>query len=160
MREAPYIDALNKELGLDITLPASGGIAFSLEGRNMLLQWVEATQVFVVYVEIGALGGWRNGTICRQLLAANFLFIETQGGTLSYNEATQMVGLNVQLPIHDLETNDFLAALNHCVLCAETWRSRLETMNREQEREVEAEQASIGAETAADEIPYTQFLRV
>ena len=94
MNATPYIEALGKETGMDITLSASGAAALSLGGRNLLIQWIEATHSFIVYVEVGALGGWRNGEICRLLLASNFLLADTQGGALSYNDATGMVGLN------------------------------------------------------------------
>ena len=80
MNATPYIEALSKETGMDITLSASGAAALSLGGRNLLIQWIEATHSFIVYVEVGALGGWRNGEICRLLLASNFLLADTQGG--------------------------------------------------------------------------------
>ena len=98
MNATPYIEALGKETGMDITLSASGAAALSLGGRNLLIQWIEATHSFIVYVEVGALGGWRNGEICRLLLASNFLLADTQGGALSYNDATGMVGLNFPIP--------------------------------------------------------------
>lgn len=66
MNATPYIEALGKETGMDITLSASGAAALSLGGRNLLIQWIEATHSFIVYVEVGALGGWRNGEICRR----------------------------------------------------------------------------------------------
>lgn len=160
MNALPYIDALNHELGLDIVLPPSGSVALALEGRNLLLQWVEKTQSFVVYVEIGSLAGWRNGTVCRQLLAANFLFAETLGGALSYNEATSMVGLNFAIPVYGLDTEAFLGALNHCIVFSETWKTRLDAMNKEQERAVEEEQSFLDEETQGEELPFTQLLRV
>ena len=108
MNATPYIEALGKETGMDITLSASGAAALSLGGRNLLIQWIEATHSFIVYVEVGALGGWRNGEICRLLLASNFLLADTQGGALSYNDATGMVGLNFPIPAYGLDTGDFL----------------------------------------------------
>ena len=58
MNATPYIEALGKETGMDITLSASGAAALLLEGRNLLIQWIEATHSFIVYVEVGALGCW------------------------------------------------------------------------------------------------------
>ena len=110
MNATPYIEALGKETGMDITLSASGAAALSLGGRNLLIQWIEATHSFIVYVEVGALGGWRNGEICRLLLASNFLLADTQGGALSYNDATGMVGLNFPIPAYGLDTGDFRSA--------------------------------------------------
>ena len=99
MNATPYIEALGKETGMDITLSISGAAALSIEGRNLLIQWIEATHSFIVYVEVGALGGWRNGEICRLLLPRTPL-ADTQGGALSYNDATGMVGLNFPIPAY------------------------------------------------------------
>ena len=52
MNATPYIEALGKETGMDITLSASGAAALSLGGRNLLIQWIEATHSFIVYVEL------------------------------------------------------------------------------------------------------------
>ncbi len=133
MNATPYIEALSKETGMDITLSASGAAALSLGGRNLLIQWIEATHSFIIYVEVGALGGWRNGEICRLLLASNFLLADTQGGALSYNDATGMVGLNFPIPAYGLDTGDFLKTVNNIVLFSETWKARLDAMNKEQE---------------------------
>ena len=64
MNATPYIEALGKETGMDITLSASGAAALSLGGRNLLIQWIEATHSFIVYVEVGALGGWKSAVCC------------------------------------------------------------------------------------------------
>ena len=148
MNATPYIEALGKETGMDITLSASGAAALSLGGRNLLIQWIEATHSFIVYVEVGALGGWRNGEICRLLLASNFLLADTQGGALSYNDATGMVGLN--FPI------------NNIVLFSETWKARLDAMNKEQEALTEQAQQAVleGGEAPEPSFTAGQFLRV
>ena len=95
MEANPYIDALGKAIGTELSLSASGSVGLSLGGRNLLIRWVEATRSFVLYAEVGALNGWRSGEVCRHLLIANFLPLETQGATLSHNDATGMVGLNI-----------------------------------------------------------------
>ncbi len=162
MNATPYIEALGKETGTDITLSASGAAALSLDGRNLLFQWIEATHSFVVYIEIGALGGWRNGEICRLLLASNFLLSDTMGGAFSYNDATGMVGLNFPIPVYGLDTGDFLNAVNNIILFSETWKIRLEAMNKEQEALVEQAQQEALEEAEPSEEPFTaaQFLRV
>ena len=143
MSATPYIEALSKETGMDITLSASGAATLSLGGRNLLIQWIEATNSFIVYVEVGALGGWRNGEICRLLLASNFLLADTQGGALSYNDATGMVGLNFPIPVYGLDTGDFLKAVNNVILFSETWKTRLDAMNKEQEELTEKAQQAV-----------------
>lgn len=162
MNATPYIEALSKETGIDIALSASGSATLSLEGRNLLIQWIEATHSFVVYIEIGALGGWRNGEICRLLLASNFLLADTQGGALSYNDATAMVGLNFPIPVYGLDTGDFLNAVNNIVLFSEAWKARLDAMNKEQEALVEQEQQAVleGGESPEPPLNAAQLLRV
>ena len=159
MNATPYIEALGKETGMDITLSISGAAALSIEGRNLLIQWIEATHSFIVYVEVGALGGWRNGEICRLLLASNFLLADTQGGALSYNDATGMVGLNFPIPAYGLDTGDFLKTVNNIVLFSET---RLDAMNKEQEALTEQAQQAVLEEAEAPEPSFAagQFLRV
>ena len=164
MSATPYIEALSKETGMDITLSASGAATLSLGGRNLLIQWIEATNSFIVYVEVGALGGWRNGEICRLLLASNFLLADTQGGALSYNDATGMVGLNFPIPAYGLDTGDFLKAVNNVILFSETWKTRLDAMNKEQEELTEKAQQAVldgGVGDAAEPaFSAAQFLRV
>ena len=162
MNATPYIEALGKETGVDITLSASGAAALSLGGRNLLIQWIEATHSFIVYVEVGALGGWRNGEICRLLLASNFLLVDTQGGALSYNDATGMVGLNFPIPTYGLDTGDFLKTVNNIVLFSETWKARLDAMNKEQEALTEQAQQAVleGGEAPEPSFTAGQFLRV
>ena len=158
MNATPYIEALGKETGMDITLSASGAAALSIEGRNLLIQWIEATHSFIVYVEVGALSGWRNGEICRLLLTSNFLLADTQGGALSYNDATGMVGLNFPIPTYGLATEDFL----NIVLFSETWKARLDAMNKEQEALTEQAQQAVldGGESPEPSFTAAQFLRV
>ena len=101
-----------KETGMDITLSASGGRRpFRSEGRNLLIQWIEATHSFIVYVEVGALGGWRNGEICRLLLASNFL--SRQARSL---QPPAWWGWNFPIPAYGLDTGDFLKTVNNIVL--------------------------------------------
>ena len=159
MNATPYIEALGKETGMDITLSASGAAALSLGGRNLLIQWIEATHSFIVYVEVGALGGWRNGEICRLLLASNFLLADTQGGALSYNDATGMVGLNFPIPTYGLDTGDFLKTVNNIVLFSETWKARLDAMNKEQEALTEQAQQAVLEGGEAPEPSFTPVRR-
>ena len=135
MNATPYIEALGKETGMDITLSASGAAALSLGGRNLLIQWIEAT---------------------------NFLLADTQGGALSYNDATGMVGLNFPIPAYGLDTGDFLKTVNNIVLFSETWKARLDAMNKEQEALTEQAQQAVleGGEAPEPSFTAGQFLRV
>ena len=137
MNATPYIEALGKETGMDITLSASGAAALSLGGRNLLIQWIEATH-------------------------SNFLLADTQGGALSYNDATGMVGLNFPIPAYGLDTGDFLKTVNNIVLFSETWKARLDAMNKEQEALTEQAQQAVleGGEAPEPSFTAGQFLRV
>lgn len=165
MEANPYIDALGKAIGTELSLSASGSVGLSLGGRNLLIRWVEATRSFVLYAEVGALNGWRSGEVCRRLLIANFLLMETQGATLSYNDATGMVGLNYPVPVYGLEADAFVRAVDNIVTLSEEWKTRLDALNRKQEEAVErAQEAILHAEEAPAETDFTAqsmpFLRV
>lgn len=144
----PYIEALNRETGLDIRLSSSGSAYLELEDRGILLQWLEAQNMFVIYVELGSLSGWRDEQVLRQLLSANFLFLQSGGGALSYDISANRVGLNYAVPVYGLSAEDFLRRLDAVVLLAEHWQEKLRDMAAEQEKL--ALQAMTGNEEAAD----------
>ena len=129
----PYIEALNKRTGLDIRLSSSGAARLDLEGRGILLQWLESLHQFTLYAEIGPMYGWRDGEVAKQLLAANFLFMQTQGGALSYDPFANMVGLNYAVPVYGLSPEEFVERVDAVVTLAEQWRERLRRMAAEQE---------------------------
>ena len=152
-----YIEALNRATGLELSLSASGAAELVLDGRGVLLQWLEERQMFVVYIELAPLSGWRDHEVLRQLMAANFLLLESGGGALSYDTAANMVGINYALPVYGLSPEDFVKKLDAMMLMAETWRERLNRMAAEQERA-----AVLAHETDGKEEPVnaTQMIRV
>lgn len=145
MHAEPYIHALSQATGMDVELPPTGTLAFSLGGRGLLLQWNEAVQSFVAYVEIGPLQGCRDGDVCRQLLSANFLLLETRGTALSYNEINQMVALNYTIPIYGLTPTDFIRVLGNLVTLADEWKERLAIILAEAEAEALRSAAELAA---------------
>ena len=146
----PYIEALNRQTGLDIRLSSSGAARLDLDGRGILLQWLENLQQFIVYAEIGPLYGWRDGDVMKQLLSANFLFMQTRGGALSYDPAANMVGLNYTIPVYGLLPEDFVKRLDVIVTLAAEWRERLHRMSAEQERLATRSSLSEGAVSSAE----------
>ncbi len=106
-----YLEVLSKELGLDIDFSASNSAAFDLDGNIVLLQWRAFDNSFVVYSEIGSLAGRNDEAVCRQLLSANFLLMETEGATLSYDMNANKVGINYVLPLQGLSSEEFLSRL-------------------------------------------------
>lgn len=129
-----YIEALNRETGLDIRLSDAGAAYLMLDGRGLLIQWLEAQQMFVIYAEVGPLAGWRDGEVLRRLLAANFLFMQTRGGALSYDASANMVGMNYALPVYGLSPEDFVKKLDAVLTLTEEWRDELRRLCAEQER--------------------------
>ena len=65
-----------------------------------------------------------------------------------------MVGLNFPIPTYGLDTGDFLKTVNNIVLFSETWKARLDAMNKEQQAVLEGGEAPEPSFTAG------QFLRV
>jgi hypothetical protein len=158
--EAPFFEALAKVLGIEP--PASKDMAFSRDGKGFLLSWQENSKSFLIYAEIGNLAGWRDGEVCRQLLAANFLLAETEGATLSLNVQDGSIGLNYILPAYGLETESFIRVVDNLARLSELWADRLLKMCKEQEDAVAAAQGRILAgESAVEEaIPPAMALRV
>ena len=158
----PYLEALNRETGLDIQLSASGGAHMMLDGKGMLLQWLEEQGMFIVYMELGTLSGWRDEEVLRQLLSANFLFLQTEGGALSYNPAANMVGMNYAIPVYGLTAEDFVRRLDAVILLAEQWEERLRLMGAEQERLAAQAMAQEEQNSSSEEGLYAamQMLRI
>lgn len=138
-----YLEVLSKELGIEINSSNSNAIAFNLDGNNVLLQWRELDNSFIVYSEIGNLVGWNDEAICRQLLSANFLLMETEGAALSYDMNANKVGINYVLPLYGLSPEEFLQKLNAVLVLAEKWHANLIAMQKEQEELAEKEDAEI-----------------
>ena len=88
-----FIDALGRELGIDIQLSPTGAAHFVIDGHGLLIQWTESRHAFVVYAEVGRLSGWRDGEVVKELMAANFLLLGSLGGAFSLDLSRSMVGL-------------------------------------------------------------------
>lgn len=140
-----YLEVLSKELGLDIDFSTSNSAAFNLDGNTVLLQWRAFDNSFVVYSELGSLAGWNDEAVCRQLLSANFLLMETEGATLSYDMNANKVGINYVLPLQGLSSEEFLQQLNAVLVLAEKWQENLRAMQKEQEDLALADNAEINA---------------
>lgn len=133
MLVTPFMKALSDVVGQEVDIDGEGGLAFSLEGGNLLLQWNEKSDSFVAYVEVGPLLGWNDAAVCRELLAANFLLLETQGAALSYDEVNNRVALNRNIPVQGLEPENFIQILNNLLDMADIWRKNLKAIMARQE---------------------------
>ena len=161
-QSVPYIEALNRETGLDIQLSASGGAQLMLEDRGVLLQWLEEQQMFIIYMELGPLSGWRDEEVLKQLLSANFLFLQTEGGSLSYNPSANMVGMNYAIPVYGLSAEEFVRRLDAIVLLAGQLMEKLRLMGAEQEKLAVQTMENRAEENMSDDALYAsmQMLRI
>lgn len=143
MSVTPYVKALSDIVGQEVNIDGEGGLAFSLESGNLLLQWNEETETFVAYAEVGPLLGWNDAAVCRELLCANFLLLETQGSALSYDAVNNMVALNRNIPVQGLEPEKFIAILNNLLALADIWRENLNTVMARQKEAEESNTARL-----------------
>lgn len=162
MSATAYMEALSNRIGEKVAL-SDGQAALALDGRGFLLRWDETAQRFMVHVELGPLAGWQDGGVCKLLLAANFLMLETDGGALSYNPASNMVGLNHPVETYGMDPQGFLDVINRILALAEGWRERLARMGQEKEHTVrKARQRFLHgdadpAEAIAEELPLSEM---
>ena len=138
-----FIDALGRELCIDIQLSPTGAAHFVIDGHGLLIQWTESRHAFVVYAEVGRLSGWRDGEVVKELMTANFLLLGSRGGAFSLDPSGSMVGLCYQIPVYGMTPEDFVKAIDGIVTQAGEWRGTLARMSAEQERLVAQEQSAI-----------------
>ena len=155
-QNSSFIDALGRELGIDIQLSPTGAAHFVIDGHGLLIQWTESRHAFVVYAEVGRLSGWRDGEVVKELMAANFLLLGSLGGAFSLDLSRSMVGLCYQISVYGMTPEDFVKAIDGIVTQAGEWRGTLARMSAEQERLVAQEQSAIepAAPAAADSEAY------
>ncbi len=149
-QHSSFLDALGRELGIEIEPSPAGSAQFVVDGHGILIQWAEARRAFVVYAEVGRLAGWRDGEVVKTLMAANFLLLGADGGTLSLDPSTGMVGLNYQIPVCGLTSEAFVRAIDGIVVEADEWRGTLARMCAEQEKIAAEHQSAALDESAAD----------
>lgn len=149
-QHSSYLDALGRELGIEIEPSPTGSAQFVVDGHGILIQWAEARRAFVVYAEVGRLSGWRDGEVVKTLMAANFLLLGADGGALSLDPSTGMVGLNHQLPVCGLTSEAFVRAIDGIVVQADEWRGTLARMCAEQEIIAAERQSAALDDSAAD----------
>jgi hypothetical protein len=145
-----FFKALSNLLEIEAPGEEDDELFFSRDGKTFALRWLPNLQCFAIYAEVGYLAGWRDGEVCRQLLAANFLLAETNGAALSLNTNNASVGLNWRLPAYGLEVEAFIDAVDQAAVQADVWFERLQAMCAEQEAIVESELDRLGQEDGDD----------
>lgn len=163
-QEKAYMEVLSRELGTELQVSSGGAVSFEQDGCMILLQWKEAENAFVVYAELGYLGGVNDEAVCRGLLSANFLLLESGGGALSYDSINNKVGFNYPLPVYGLSAEDFLQKLNAVLVMAGQWKNNFEKMKKEQEKlvldKIEADTGLDNAAEVSDLSAAMQFIKV
>lgn len=139
----PFIEALNRESGMQIELSEGGSAAFAVDGRGILLQWSEARSSLVVYAELEPLAGYRDSEIISQLMSSNFLLQATQGGTLSLDPTVNMIGLNYPIALYGLSPDEFVRIFDAVVELAQHWREEIRGMIEAKKRIVQEQQKAI-----------------
>lgn len=156
----PFIEALNRESGLQIELSGEGSAAFAVDDRGVLLQWSPARSAWIVYVELARLAGYRDSEIIARLMSANFLLHETKGGALSLDPTTNTVGLNYSIPVYGLSPDEFVRVFDAVIELSEQWSEDIRGMIDDKKRLVEELQKDLAAGDKEQEAGSSEMLRV
>lgn len=143
----PYIAALAGRTGLPLEVSPGGSFTALLGGRRLLVKALDAGDAILFYMEVGRPTLFRRGEVITALMGGNLFLAETRGAALSYDALNEMVALNLILPLHHLENEDFINAFDNVLAAAEEWGKKLDTLNAEAEER--ARQA--GAAASLDE---------
>ncbi|MDO5351491.1 MAG: type III secretion system chaperone [Succinatimonas sp.] len=153
-----YMQKLSESLGMDLKLDEHGFLSLSYEERSLLLSFKESSQSFLVYIEIGALKGYNDEKVLKHLLMANFLYSETSGGSLSYDEIHNKIGLNYIINIYNQSPDDFVANLNAVVILADKLSAQLLQLQDEIEKDFIA--FRDGLEQEEEPLNAMQYLQI
>ena len=126
-----YIDSLNEIIGQNLTLDENDSTQFEYSGRLVLLRFVKQDGVCIIHIHLTRLEQAALPNILGDLLEANFMFSNTQGGSLSWSQETHMVALNFLLPLADTDQVGFLNRLNNMLAVADAWVERIKKINKE-----------------------------
>lgn len=160
----PYIAALAERTGLPLEVSPGGRFTSLLGSKRLLVKALDNSDAILFYMEVGYPTLFRRIEVLTALMGGNLFLAETRGAALSYDAANEMVGLNLILPLHHLETEDFINAVDNVVAAAEEWGQKLEKFNAEAEeraRQAGGTPAPANASQAESAAPdMAQMLRV
>jgi hypothetical protein len=131
----PYIAALAGRLALPLEVSPDGSFTAVLEGKRLLVQEMGNGDALLFYMEVGRPTLFRRGEVLTALMGGNLFLAETRGAALSYDEFNEMVGLNLILPLLQLENEEFINAVDNVTAAAEDWGHKLEKLNAEAEEQ-------------------------
>lgn len=140
-RLQPYIAALAERTNLPLKVSPGGTFTALLGGKRLLVKALEHGDAILFYMEVGRPTLFRRGEVLTELMGDNLFLGKTRGATLSYDALHEMVGLNLLLPLHQLQAEEFINAFDNLMAAAEEWGTRLETLNSEAEERTRQEAA-------------------
>ena len=123
------IQHLNAVTGLGLALDENNAAAFQYEGRNVLLQFQPELSVCLIHAEVGTLERAALPGAVHELLEANHLLSDTQGGALSWSRQTHVVSMNFLASTVTAEA--FINQLNRALSAADAWTERIIQINSE-----------------------------
>ena len=131
MASTPYLDLL-ESLRTNCSLPEfpdplpSTQLDLELEnGPTVTIDFDEETQFVELFSELGIYPLDRELEILKKIAAANFLWSNTKGSTLSVRPEIQTVYLAVQLPVLSLNGTDFVHLVENFVETVKQWQGIL-----------------------------------
>lgn len=112
-RAQELIQSLGRKAGIaDLDFDDEGLLVFDIDGSQSLALGFEAEREAIsLYAPIRGSDGKRREGLLESLLAANFMWQETQGATLALDKATDHIVLHQRLPLAKLTSEDFEASL-------------------------------------------------
>lgn len=139
MQTNEFIERINEIAGLALAPDSDGAVAFTYQERNVLLRFVEEQGVCLVFTEVGRLEPAALPGALTDLLEANHLLSDTQGGALSFQRQSGMVSLNFLLPCEGLDAADaFVSRLNRALAVSDEWSERIREINAKALEAIEA----------------------
>lgn len=126
-----YINSLNEVIGQNLTLDEYSATQFEYMERLVLLRFDEADGVCIIHIHLTRLEEAALPNILGDLLEANFMFSNTQGGSLSWSRETRMAAINFLLPLTDTDQMVFLNRLNNMLAVSDAWVKQIEKINKD-----------------------------
>lgn len=128
---AEYIDSLNEIIGQNLTLDEDDATQFEYMDRLVLLRFIAEDGVCIIHIQLTRLEEATLPNILSDLLEANFMFSNSQGGSLSWSRDTRLAAINFMLPLTDIDQSGFLNRLNNMLAVADAWVERIHSINKD-----------------------------
>ena len=130
MQIQELVTQINAIAGLALSPDSDNAVAFTYRDRNVLLRFEEDLGVCLIFTEIARLEPAALPDALTDLLEANHLLSETQGGALSFSRQSSMVSINFLVPCEGPNAaEDFVSRLNRALTVSDEWTARIEQIN-------------------------------